>query len=338
MSVWVFAIAAFLSLPKQLATVYIGVIIATSGSGSVSVHHINLFRRLLTSCPPDEKVSQRVASYTVIVVTTVVTIAAAWYIYRELNRVKPAVIYARRKARFVLARSRNVHVDLSCVLPRQAKMELGTSYYSNNQSTMSAFNPDPSESDIPLQPYDSERDPVYAGPRSQQWDETGQAVGYVPDPRLHAPRPRQPSFSPTALYASPAAAAAATASEEPEPEDEWSNAHTPSSARHPQTLVPASGLYAPGPRVSSPPSSSYDHSLSSTSTPSFPPPPQSPQRTGGSRRARSPRMSADVQYVSFKPDRFAPPPPDDDDDDDKSAPRLQQRQERAFSPPPSYKS
>jgi hypothetical protein len=36
-----------------------------------------------------------------IAVTTIVTLLAAWYIYRELNRAKPAVIYERRKARYI---------------------------------------------------------------------------------------------------------------------------------------------------------------------------------------------------------------------------------------------
>lgn len=33
MSIWVFAIAAFLSLPKQFITVYLGVILDSSGTG-----------------------------------------------------------------------------------------------------------------------------------------------------------------------------------------------------------------------------------------------------------------------------------------------------------------
>lgn len=43
---------------------------------------------------------QRVASYALIVVTTIVTLLAAWYIFRDLHRVKPVVIYERRKARY----------------------------------------------------------------------------------------------------------------------------------------------------------------------------------------------------------------------------------------------
>jgi hypothetical protein len=48
-----------------------------------------------------ETTPQHVASYSLIAVTTIVTVLAMWYIYRELNRVKPAVIYERRKARYI---------------------------------------------------------------------------------------------------------------------------------------------------------------------------------------------------------------------------------------------
>ena len=50
---------------------------------------------------PAETTPQHIASYSLIAVTTIVTILAAWYIYRELNRAKPAVIYERRKARYI---------------------------------------------------------------------------------------------------------------------------------------------------------------------------------------------------------------------------------------------
>ncbi|KAN0133420.1 SNARE associated Golgi domain containing protein [Lactarius tabidus] len=281
MSVWTFAAAAFLSLPKQLATVYIGVIIGVNGQ--------------------KETTPQRIASYSVITLTVIITIAAARYILRELKRVKPDVIYARRKA-------------------RQAKLELGSSYYNNNESTtLSTFNPNPSDSDIPLQPYDPESEAGYGGgPSHQQWDESGHAVGYAPDPRLHAPRPRAPTFSPTALYTSPSAAAAVTASQDAE-DDEWTNAQSPRTARPPDAPAPTSAAaYAVDPV-------------------SFSPPLPSP------RRAHSPpQLNSEAQYASFNPEHFSesvavtaparqhtyastgsfgssPPPP------------------RALSPPPSYR-
>lgn len=98
MSVWIFSLAALLSLPKQFATVYIGVIIEGSGKGSFKTF-LRFFARLKHD--PAETSPQRIASFLLIAVTTIVTFLAAWYIYRELNRVKPAVIYGRRKARYV---------------------------------------------------------------------------------------------------------------------------------------------------------------------------------------------------------------------------------------------
>ncbi len=61
----------------------------------------SVLRTSLVHDPVEAAAPQRVASYSLIAVTTIVTILAAWYIYRELNRVKPAVIYERRKARYI---------------------------------------------------------------------------------------------------------------------------------------------------------------------------------------------------------------------------------------------
>lgn len=83
MGVFVFALAALLSLPKQLVTVFIGVILEQSGTGTTSS-------------------TDRIVSDVVLVVTIAITIAAGYYIYVLINRVKPSIIYARRKARYVL--------------------------------------------------------------------------------------------------------------------------------------------------------------------------------------------------------------------------------------------
>lgn len=257
--------------------------------------------------PAEETTSQRVASYTVIVITTIVTFVAARYILRAMMRAKPDVIYDRRKARFVPPLRCPFCAFLKLhALFRQAKIELGSSYYNNNNdSTLSTFNPNPSDSDIPLQPYDPEREAAGygGGPSSlQQWDESGHAVGYAPDPRLHAPRPRAPTFSPTALYTSPAVAAAATASQDPE-EDEWTNAQSPKTA-HPSNALP---------RVD------------------FPSPPRSPR-------------SPEAQYLPYNPEQFAENTPTAAAAaaavrqntrtlaSESSSPPL-----RALSPPPGYR-
>jgi hypothetical protein len=339
MSVWVFAAAAFLTLPKQFATVYIGVIIEGSGKSTFRVPFGA--RSGLVHDPAGETTPQRVASYSLIAVTTVVTFVAAWYIFRELNRAKPAVIYERRKARYFLLSFIPILGLNIVMLSRQAKMELSRSFYNNDASSMSAFNPNPSDSDIPLRSYGSEHDTGFEEPAHQRWDETGHAIGYAPDPRLHAPRPRPPSFSPTALYASPDAAAAVTSSIHPEPEDEWSNAETPKTARPPETMP----TLAPIPRSEhiSPSLGEYTHTNPPTST--FPSPEQLPH----SGRTRSPPSSATSQYVTYQPEYFGSNPlsgsvgtgsataPPHFNEYSSPVTGFETEPSRAFSPPPSYR-
>ena len=71
------------------------------GVGKTYVQDSRLVPRAGLVHDPAETAPQHIASYSLIAVTTIVTILAAWYIYRELNRAKPAVIYERRKARYV---------------------------------------------------------------------------------------------------------------------------------------------------------------------------------------------------------------------------------------------
>ena len=82
MSVWTFIISAFLSLPKQFITVYLGVALEQSDKGGGST-------------------SDKIIKDVVLAVTVIITFLAMWYIYRLMNQAKPDVIYARRKARSV---------------------------------------------------------------------------------------------------------------------------------------------------------------------------------------------------------------------------------------------
>ena len=82
MGVITFSIAAILSLPKQFITVYLGVALEQSEDGQSST-------------------SDTIIKDVVLGVTTVITIGAMWYIYHRMNKVKPQVIYDRRKARCV---------------------------------------------------------------------------------------------------------------------------------------------------------------------------------------------------------------------------------------------
>lgn len=226
-------------------------------------------------------------------------------------------------------------------------MELSRSFYNNDTSSISAFNPNPSDSDIPLRPYGSERDPGFEELAHQRWDETGHAIGYTPDPRLHAPRPRPPTFSPTALYASPDAAAAVTSSIHPEPEDEWSNAETPKTARPPETVIPIPAhAPAPIPRLehNRPATGEYMH-ISPPPTSSFPP----PQQLALSGHIHSPPSSATSQYLTYHPEHIASSPMSGSvglgsastqphfNQHSSTETEFESVSSRAFSPPPSYR-
>ncbi|KIM44279.1 hypothetical protein M413DRAFT_443299 [Hebeloma cylindrosporum] len=147
MGIFVFSLAAILSMPKQFITVYLGVILAQSSTGV-------------------KDTKSTIISDVVLAITVIITIAAMWYILRQMNLVKPQVIYERRKAR----QGKLARADFSTYFP--------------GPST-DVFNPNISDSDIPLKP----TNPLNA--QYQQWDKQGNAVGYVADPQLiHTPKPR----------------------------------------------------------------------------------------------------------------------------------------------------
>ncbi|KAH7886678.1 snare associated Golgi protein-domain-containing protein [Phlebopus sp. FC_14] len=173
MNIWVFMLAAILSMPKHLITVYIGTLLESTANGGASNQN-------------------KILSYVVGGVTAVVTVAAMWYIQREVNRVKPDVIYARRKA-------------------RQVKLEGESDLYQMGGVTGSnedaVFNPNSSEVTVttPLAHSDAPYDPPY-----QQWDNEGRAVGYA-DPGVLAPQPRRANgaFDPGMVTPTRATSAAA---------------------------------------------------------------------------------------------------------------------------------
>ncbi|KAJ7675451.1 hypothetical protein B0H17DRAFT_987853 [Mycena rosella] len=75
MPFWVFLTAAILSLPKQLIVVYIGVALKSNDSTSKKVQRI------------------------VLAVSIVITVLIMGYVRRLMTQARPAVVYARRKAR-----------------------------------------------------------------------------------------------------------------------------------------------------------------------------------------------------------------------------------------------
>ncbi|CAG7852625.1 Golgi apparatus membrane protein TVP38 [Serendipita indica DSM 11827] len=106
MGIVVFTIAAILSLPKQFITVYLGVLLEQSND---------------TPEQQAKNKTSRIISDVALAVTFLVTVAAMWYIWREMNRVQPAVFKERRQAKKkalapsmetqYLARSSNVDVN-----------------------------------------------------------------------------------------------------------------------------------------------------------------------------------------------------------------------------------
>ncbi|KAI3611440.1 cytoplasm protein [Moniliophthora roreri] len=148
MGIIVFSLAAILSMPKQFITVYLGVLLEQSaddpnqpqGSGGQ------------TTDTSDHKKDQLISKI-VLAITFLITVAAMWYILRQMNKVKPEVIYARRKA-------------------RQVKLMRNTLY--GNDSTV--FNPNESETDIPLAAPGLGNDNV----RSLSFDQRGDIVAPQP--------------------------------------------------------------------------------------------------------------------------------------------------------------
>jgi len=214
-------------------------------------------------------------------------------------------------------------------------MERSRSLYNNDTSNMSAFNPNPSDSDIPLRPYGSDPDPGFEGPTHQRWDETGHAIGYAPDPRFHAPRPRPPTFSPTTLYAPPDAAAAVTSSMHTGPEDQWSDAETLKTARPSEVPSFPVPTVVPVPRLEhiSPAPGEHTHT--------------SPSPLSHSGRTLSPPPNATSQYVVYHPEHSGPISGSVEAGSGLAQPHSNQYSPpvtgsdsvplHTFSPPPSYR-
>jgi len=80
MKILVFVVAAFLSLPKQMILVYLGVALAESASGEESPRS-----RLITGL--------------VLAAGVLIGVATLYYVVKQMNKVKPEIIYERRKER-----------------------------------------------------------------------------------------------------------------------------------------------------------------------------------------------------------------------------------------------
>lgn len=90
MGIFVFTLAAILSMPKQFITVYLGVILEHSADSAEE---------------QAKDKNSKIISNVVLAVTVLITVAAMWYIWREMNLIKPAVLRDRRAAKKKLAAS-----------------------------------------------------------------------------------------------------------------------------------------------------------------------------------------------------------------------------------------
>ncbi|CAD6978873.1 unnamed protein product [Tilletia controversa] len=83
MSIWMFTLAAVLSLPKQLSIVYLGVAIEQSVGGT-------------------ESTSSQIVKYVVLLLSLVITVWAAHYLYAQMEKARPQVQQTLRAKRFTL--------------------------------------------------------------------------------------------------------------------------------------------------------------------------------------------------------------------------------------------
>ncbi|GLB42916.1 putative SNARE associated Golgi protein [Lyophyllum shimeji] len=156
MGIIVFSLAAILSMPKQFITVYLGVILEQSSTGV-----------------KDRK--STIISDVVLAITFIITLVAMWYIYRQMNKVKPEVIYQRRKA-------------------RQAKLaRAGLSPYGNDFSSSSTVAFDPYASNVDSIPLKVQTPSV-----TQSWEShSSSSAESGPNAQfLYAPQPKKARLPP----------------------------------------------------------------------------------------------------------------------------------------------
>ncbi|SNX81584.1 uncharacterized protein MEPE_00289 [Melanopsichium pennsylvanicum] len=83
MNIFVFIFAAVLALPKQLLIVYLGVAIKNSGAGT-------------------EDTKSKIIKYVVLVISFIITIWTAYWLYQKMEKVRPTVAARLRQKRYEL--------------------------------------------------------------------------------------------------------------------------------------------------------------------------------------------------------------------------------------------
>ncbi|KAF8829897.1 hypothetical protein HHX47_DHR2000067 [Lentinula edodes] len=274
MNVFVFSIAAILSLPKQFITVYLGVILGEAAG--------------------QESTKQKLISDGVVAITVIVTIAACWYLLRKMNQVKPDIIYARRKA-------------------RQAKLNSGSMYSTPNLSGSDIYNPNASETNIPLTAkknqfgYGAGQSQPYPFSSEYQRSSIGNNIVYAPKPQhRYSPDNQYGNDDPELGHVPPGAAAGSQYNYTPtrQTSDEvgfdaagQAGVGSAASSQQPSPRIP------PGPEVVQTPTQAQfvTYNPSAISSERLPTPgyhsnstPMSPVGKG----AHSPAVSTPTQYVT----------------------------------------
>lgn len=202
MGFFTFTLAALLSMPKQFITVYLGVILEQSSE---------------TPAEQAKNKTSRIISDVVLVITFLITFAACWYIWREMEKVKPAVLKERRLAKKklmatssetqALSRDSNAdlasnddHTDNGFVKPNEGVWGRGGGYGYNgigNQSEDTISAPFPQKAKAPVDRWEmsetSNDNPIHAYPPSTRDDP------YQQGPGANAP-PHQSSYDEAAVY------------------------------------------------------------------------------------------------------------------------------------------
>lgn len=83
MNIFIFTFAAILALPKQLLIVYLGVAIKNSGNGT-------------------EDTKSKIIKYVVLVISFVITVWTAYWLYQKMEKVRPTVSARLRQKRYEL--------------------------------------------------------------------------------------------------------------------------------------------------------------------------------------------------------------------------------------------
>jgi len=270
MNIFIFILAAIFSLPKQFATVYLGVLLEQSADGAT------------------QPKSSKIISDLVVVISILITSVAMWYILKKMKQHRLGVVRDRRKRQ----------QGLAGIKPYESAEEEGRipltghrAYHGSTSSLVSndVFNPGISDAELAGHPLQVGYDQTTYGdggrggpiaPIPQRWDDRGRAIhlneeahrypaGYD-DPYSYNsyPPPRSPPQKAVGAAAGPVLAAAKQAA--------YGAPSSPSPNFRP-TVSPFGGAAQPVPQPQEIPSSSPPPNFRPTVSPfggAAQPPPQ----------------------------------------------------------------